>query len=97
MFIGAISAENKDWAETVSFGNVQELFKLDTGAQCNVLPTAAHDKVTTKPLQSLSAKLESYTKMCIKPVGKCKLPCWVHREKYHVFFQVKWKVCAPLG
>ena len=37
MFIGAISAENKYWVETVSFGNFQELFKLDTGAQRNVL------------------------------------------------------------
>ena len=46
LLAGAISAENKDWVETVSFGNVQELFKLDTGAQCNVLPAAAHDKVT---------------------------------------------------
>ncbi|KAK2551969.1 hypothetical protein P5673_026966 [Acropora cervicornis] len=62
MFIGAISAENKDWVETVSFGNVQALFKLDTGAQCNVLPKAAYDKITTIPLQSSSAKLESYTK-----------------------------------
>ena len=36
MFIGAISAENKDWVETINFGNVQELFKLDTGGpvQC---------------------------------------------------------------
>ena len=38
-------------------GNVQELFKLDTGAQCNVLPKAAYDMITTKPLQSTSAKL----------------------------------------
>ena len=59
MFIGVVSAENKDRVETVSFGNVQELFKLDTGAQCNVLPKAAYDKITTKPLQSSSAKLES--------------------------------------
>ena len=78
----AISAENKDWVETGSFGNVQELFKLDTGAQCNVLPKAAYDKITTKPLQSSSAKLESYTKTCIKPVGKCELPCWARGEEY---------------
>ena len=88
MFIGAISAENKDWVETVSFGNVQELFKLDTGAQSNVLPKAAYDKITTKPLQSSSAKLESYTKTRIKPVGKCELPCWVRGEEYQVCFQV---------
>ena len=88
MFIGAIIADNKDWVETVSFGNVQELFKLDTGAQCNVLPKTAYDKITTKPLQSSSAKLESYAKTRIKPVGKCELPCWVRGEEYQVCFQV---------
>ena len=88
MFIAAISAENKDWVETVSFRNVQEWFKLDTGAQCNVLPKAAYDKITTKPLQSSSEKLESYTKTRIKPVGKCELPCWVGGEEYQVCFQV---------
>ena len=88
MFIGAISAENKEWVETISFGNVQELFKLDTGAQYNVLPKAAYDKITTKPLQSSSAKFESYTETRIKPVGKCELPCWVRGAEYQVCFQV---------
>ena len=69
-------------------GNVQELFKLDTGAQCNVLPKAAYDMITTKPLQSSSTKLESYTKTRIKPVRKCDLPCWVRGEEYHVCLQV---------
>ena len=96
MFIGAVSAE-KDWVETVSFGNVQELLKLDTGAQCNVLPKAAYDKITTKHLQSSSARLESYTKTRIKPVGKCELPCWVRGEEYQVCFQVVDGNYMPLG
>ena len=29
---------DQDGVETVDFGNVKEVFKLDTGAQCNVLP-----------------------------------------------------------
>ena len=70
------------------FGNVQQLFKLDTGAQCNVLPKAASDMITTKPLQSSSAKLESYTKTRIKPVGKYELPCWVCGLEYQVCFEV---------
>ena len=51
MFIGAVNAGDKDWVETVNFGTVQEVFKLDTGAQWNVLPKAAYDKITTNPLQ----------------------------------------------
>ena len=69
------------------FGNVQQ-FKLDTGAQCNVLPKAASDMITTKLLQSSSTKLESYTKTRIKPVGKCELPCWVCGQGNQVCFQV---------
>ena len=38
MFIGAVNSGDQDWVETVDFGNVKEVFKLDTGAQCNFLP-----------------------------------------------------------
>ena len=62
MFIGAVNAEDKDWVEPVNFGNVQEECKLATGAQCNALPKAAYDQITTKPLQPSSARLESYSK-----------------------------------
>ena len=88
MFIGAVNAGDKDWVETVNFGTVQEVFKLDTGAQCNVLPKAAYDKITTNPLQPSSARLESYSKTCIRPVGKCELPYRVRGERYQVCFQV---------
>ena len=88
MFIGAVNAGDKDWVETVNFGTVQEVFKLDTGAQCNVLPKAAYDIITTNPLKPSSARLESYSKTCIRPLGKCELPCWVRRERYQVCFRV---------
>lgn len=88
MFIGAVNAGDKDWVETVNFGTVQEVVKLDTAAQCNVLPKAAYDKITTNPLQPSSARLESYSKTCIRPVRKCELPCWVRGERYQVCFQV---------
>ena len=38
MFIGVVNTEDKDWVETVNFGIIQGVFKLDNGAQCNVLP-----------------------------------------------------------
>ena len=90
MFIGAVNTEDNDWVETVNFGSIQEVLKLDigAGAHCNVLPKAAYDKITTKPLQLSTARLESYSKTCIRPVGKCELPCWVRGKRYHVCFQV---------
>ena len=56
MFIGAVNADEKDWVETVNFGSIQEVFKLDNGAQCNVLPKVAYDKITSKPLQPSLAR-----------------------------------------
>ena len=88
LFIGAVTGGDSDWTQAIDFGNVKEVFKLDTGAQCNVLPKTLYDKITVKPLQSSSAKLESYAKTCIKPVGKCELSCWVLGKKYQACFQV---------
>ena len=88
MFIGAVKSGAQDWMETVDFGSVKEVFKLDTGAQCNVLPKTVYDKITTMPLLPSLARLESYSKTCIKPVGRCELTCWVRGHKHQVLFQV---------
>ena len=65
IFIGTVNAEDKDWVETaftVNFRSIQEVFKLHIGAQCKVLPKAAYDKITAKPLQPSSARLDRYYK-----------------------------------
>ena len=36
--------------KTVDSGNVKAVFKLYTGAQCNVKPTPVYDKIPTMPL-----------------------------------------------
>ena len=40
------------------------------------------------PLLPSLARLESYSKTCIKPVGRCELTCWVRGHKHQVLFQV---------
>lgn len=80
MFIGAVNSG----VETVDFGNVKEVFKLDTGGQGNVLPKTVYDKITAMPLLPSSARLESYSKTSIEPVGKCELTCWVRGQKHQV-------------
>ena len=47
-----------------------------------------YDKITTMPLLPSLARLESYSKTCIKPVGRCELTCWVRGHKHQVLFQV---------
>ena len=46
MFLGAVNARDQDRAKTVDFGNIKEVFKLDTGAQCNGSPKTVYDKIT---------------------------------------------------
>ena len=87
MFIGAVNVEDKDWVETVIFGSIQGVFKLANEAWCNVLPKAAYDKITTKPLQPSSTRYESCSKTCIRPVGKCELPCWARGKGIKYIFK----------
>ena len=78
------NAEDKDWVETVNFGSIQEVFKLDNGAQYNVLAKVAYEKITTKHLEPSLARLESCSKTCIRPVGKvsCLVGCVGKGIKY---------------
>ena len=43
-----------------------------------------YDKITTMPLLPSLARRESYSKTCIKPVGRCELTCWVRGHKHQV-------------
>ena len=76
----------KDWTETVDFGNVKIAFKLDTGAQCNVLPKTIYDQITSEPLNPSNARLETCAKTHIRPVGKCDFICKIRGKKYNVPF-----------
>lgn len=73
LFIGVVIWRDQDWVESEVFGNVIEVFKLDTGAQCIGLPKTVYDKITSMPLIPFSGRVRSYQKTCIKPVGRCEL------------------------
>ena len=53
-------------------------------------------QITTKPLQPSSTRYESYSKTCIRPVGKCELLCWARGKgiKYYLFSSGWWKLHA---
>lgn len=86
-FIESLEAGEKDWVETVNFGNLQVRFKLDSGAQCNVLSKSLYDKITTKPLEPTKVRLESYSKTFIKPMGQCSLTVENRGKKHSLCFQ----------
>ena len=46
------------------------------------------DKITTMPLLPSLARLESYSKTCIKPVGRCELTCWCGGTSIKFYFKL---------
>ena len=57
-------------------------FKIDTGAQCNILPVKAYKELGEPKLSKSKARLVSYTDHVERSKGKCTLTC-VRKNKYH--------------
>ena len=94
--IDTVRNEGKDWVAPLCFGDVSIDFKLDTGAQCNVMPLEVYNRISTEPLLPSTACLESYTKSQIVPQGKAVLPVTVKDVTHQVTFQVVHGDYAPL-
>ena len=88
--------ENKDWTETLLVENVPVLFKLDSGAQCNVLSERIANKINCKIMQSNTKRLTSYSEHKIPVIGEIKP---VVKTKHHqsvVTFKVVSENFAPI-
>ena len=78
LFIGSIEGENEEetWTKlyTLSHGEKSEVvcFKIDTGAEANVLPLSTAKKLQAV-IQPSTAGLTSYTRHRISNVGRTKL------------------------
>ena len=64
-------------------------FKLDTGAEANVIPVKVFNQLTNTPaLHPTKTKLTAYGGTMIKPLGTCTLQCTskqnIHDVKFHI-------------
>lgn len=76
LFIGTVTGVKTDsaWFSTVTVGGSSDKFKLDTGAEADVLPLSVYSKLQTKsPLMDTSVFLSSYGDFKVKPAGKVTL------------------------
>lgn len=100
LFIGQImhigDGSKDDWIEKIMINQYEISFKLDTGAQCNILPEHIVTKITNEPLKPSKVKLRSYTKELLKPVGEIELCCFWKKTKYKLNFQVVRGDYAPI-
>ncbi|XP_048747335.2 uncharacterized protein K02A2.6-like [Ostrea edulis] len=88
----------RKWTTTLKVENTNVKFKIDTGAQCNIIPKNMCDKLGITKLQQSKARLISYTGHKLKIDGKIR--CTVqHKNKYYAlqFYVVPGKVDPIIG
>ena len=68
--------EESTWFTSLRIGGTPIKFKLDTGAEANVLPLGVYSKLRNKsPLLETSVVLSSYGDFKVKPKGTLNLNC----------------------
>ena len=85
-FVDAINEESTsdEWKLVLQIQSKPVEFKLDTGAQTNLLPEEVYKQLNPKPkLQKAKVKLTGYTGVDIPVKGRCVLTV-VYKGKYHV-------------
>ena len=91
-FIGAIdngeSKFSKEWNVELKVEDLEVKFKVDTGAQCNVMPLDIYQRISNKKPAKSSAKLMSYSGHRIKTIGKNTLIVSHKRQLHPVEFQI---------
>lgn len=79
MFVSEVknmNSYNEDWHEDITFaGGKTVKMKLDTGAQCNVLPASVANSLNLETRQSSVKRIVSYTQHKLDVKGECIAPC----------------------
>ncbi|XP_030031283.2 uncharacterized protein K02A2.6 [Manduca sexta] len=88
--INNVSASNRDWSENVYFVDLNKNleFKLDTGAQCNVLPKNLCYKIGICTFEKSNLQLSNYNGDPIPTLGQVSLKCKIGKENQFITFQV---------
>ncbi|XP_048005105.1 uncharacterized protein K02A2.6-like [Leguminivora glycinivorella] len=88
-YIGSISADGeKSWKEELEVDGVKFKVKLDTGAECNVLPKYILDQTKATLKQSRTRNLTCYSENEITVLGEVELMCKLRDEWVKILFKV---------
>ncbi|CAH2097604.1 unnamed protein product [Euphydryas editha] len=97
VYISAISTSgNNNWTEEIKVGNIKFKVKLDTGAECNVLPRYLMDKTNASLKASRTKNLISYTDDKMAVLGETELRCKVKNEETNIVFKVVQENVTPI-
>ena len=77
MYIAMINddADTEEWEVNIRMNEQRVTFKIDTGAQCNVISKETYDKVSRQPLTKSRAKLTAFGGHKIRACGKTVIAC----------------------
>ena len=85
--ISQIKSEPSDWNINLSSNGTPISYKIDTGAQCNVIPVESLENISPKPdLQPLNVKWFAYNGSKILVVVKCSLTLVHKNNSFKVAF-----------
>lgn len=99
LVISTINSETsqKNWYATIKVNEHDVRFKIDTGAQCNVLSQQTYERISSQPLTKSQAKPVAFGGQRIRSLGKSNILC-EHKGKYHTIeFEVVSNISNVLG
>ena len=99
--VHSINSEiDKSWYSLLKIEDKTVKFKLDTGAEANVIPQSLFYKLPTRQLKDTKTKLSTYGNNVVTPLGKTKLTCETKSTNMKQdldFYVVKFQATPILG
>lgn len=90
------STSTEDWTEQIICEGRKFSAKLDTGAQCNVLPKYLVDHLQVQIEPTTTKRLVSFSNDRINVLGEVKLNCTISKKPATVTFKVVSEPLAPI-
>ena len=90
-FIGMIqcaSTKTPDWKVSILVNRQRTSFKIDTGAQCNVISKSRYHQLSSLPLHKSDARLVAFGGECLSACGKVTMECKYKGHTYAISFEV---------
>jgi len=89
--------QQKDWTVTVTINSQLMKFKINTGAQCNVISSKTYHSLSLEPLSKSKARLIAFGGHRLNSLGKASLLCEYKGKLWPIEFEVLDNVSNILG
>ena len=98
IFLDSVETDQNagDWKVNVKICKKTVSMKLDTGAQCNVLPLHIYNQISDRPLKPSKSRLVSYSGHKLNTVGKVTLLVSTKNKYVPIEFEIVKDKSTPL-